>query len=382
MKRANGRGTLYRRGNQGVWYVKIVIGGKLVRKSTGETDREKAEAVLNEYAVGADLPTDARLAAFQQIIDAAKAPSPTIGEAWALYVKHPRNVKQTSGAQGVDHGRWDVFVRWLHGYDGGPRCRVNCKAAHAEVKTLAQVTPAIAAEFHAFAEGTASPSTVNRYVRVLKRVWAFAGVRENPWDDFSALPVEATKRRRLSKEEIQRLVNGTTGEPRTLILIAVYTALRLQDAARITWDRIDMKRKIIRLRPHKTIHTSGVWVELPIHPTLYAVLVAIGPKADGPVMPDLASWPEWKLSNMAQGIFEACGMAESVKRDGYQRRTAIVGFHCFRVTFISEMADQGVPLALVRALVGHIDEELTQLYYRAETERARMEIVKLPSFTA
>ena len=37
MKRANGKGTLYRRKGSLVWYTRILIGGKWVRKSTGKT---------------------------------------------------------------------------------------------------------------------------------------------------------------------------------------------------------------------------------------------------------------------------------------------------------------------------------------------------------
>ena len=59
-----------------------------------------------------------------------------------------------------------------------------------------------------------------------------------------------------------------------------------------------------------------------------------------------------------------------------------MGFHSLRSTFVSMMVEAGVPLAIVRALVGHVDEEITLRYYRMEEERARAEIAKLPDFTA
>ena len=56
MKRANGKGTLYRRKGSPVWYTRILIGGKWVRKSTGKTKRSEAAKVLDGVAVGKCAP--------------------------------------------------------------------------------------------------------------------------------------------------------------------------------------------------------------------------------------------------------------------------------------------------------------------------------------
>ncbi|MGN0851814.1 MAG: tyrosine-type recombinase/integrase [Kiritimatiellia bacterium] len=380
MKRTNGSGTLYRRTGSDIWYTRILIGGKWVRKSTGETDRAKAEKILDEYATGHDLPDDARLAAVEAILKARRSHSPTFAEAWDLYTRHPKNADQSQGAQGIDLGRWRVFTRWAGGYQGGDRCRINQDAAHPEVERLEDVTQDIASEFVAWARGTVSPSTVNRYIRVCRRIWDFAKAERNPWVDFPHLKTDAQKRRRLTPEELTRLIESATGEMRTLFVIGAYTGLRLGDAAHVTWEQVDAAAGIIRLRPHKTIYSAGTWVHLPMHRVLSRQLGK--PKKRGYVTPEMASWPQWKLSDAAQAHFEVCGLAERRKADGYKRHTAVVGFHSLRSTFVSLMVDAGVPLAIVRALVGHVDEEITLRYYRMEEERARAEIDKLPDFTA
>lgn len=380
MKRANGRGTLYQREGSPMWYTKILIGGKWVRKSTGKTDRAEAEKVLNEYAVGSDLPDDARLAAVEAILKARRSNSPTFDEAWDQYTRHPKNVDQSEGAQGIDLGRWRVFTRWIGGYQGGDRCRINQDAAHPEAQRLEDVTQDIATEFVSWAKASASPSTVNRYIRVCRRVWEFAKAEQNPWREFPFIKGEANKRRRLTLEELKRLIESATGEMRTLFVIGAYTGLRLGDAAHVTWEQVDAANGIIRLRPHKTVYSSGTWVHLPMHRVLAANLGK--PKKRGFITPEMASWPQWKLSDAVQAHFEVCGLGESIKAEGYKRHTAVVGFHSLRSTFVSIMVEAGVPLAIIRALVGHVDEEITLRYYRMEEERARAEIAKLPDFTA
>lgn len=380
MKRANGKGTLYRRKGSPVWYTRILIGGKWVRKSTGKKKRSEAAKVLDEYAVGSDLPDTARLAAVEAILKANRPKTPTFDEAWDLYTRHPKNVDQSEGAQENDLGRWRVFTRWIGGYRGGDRCRINQDAAHPDVERIGDVTQDIATEFVTWAKASASPSTVNRYIRVCRRVWEFAKAEQNPWREFPFIRGEAHKRRRLTQEELKRLIESATGEMRTLFVIGAYTGLRLGDAAHVTWEQVDAANGVIRLRPHKTVYSSGTWVRLPLHRVLAEALGQ--PKRDGYILPEMASWPQWKLSNAVQAHFEVCGLGESVKTEGYKRRTAVVGFHSLRSTFVSMMVEAGVPLAIVRALVGHVDEEITLRYYRMEEERARAEIAKLPDFTA
>lgn len=379
MKRANNRGTLYRRKPGGVWYTKIMIAGKWVRHSTGVTDREAAEKVLNQYAVGSDLPEVARLAAVKALIEEKRAPSATIEEAWEVYIRHPKNANQTAAAQEVDGGRYRAFVRWLHGYDGGPRCRINCPPSFPQAEKIGDVTPEIATAFVTWAKAHSSPATVNKYVRVLRRVWEFNRARENPWADFAKIAENAHQKRAFGIEELQKIVGQASGELRTLFVIGAYTGARLGDCAKFTWDRVDADRGIIRLRPHKTQYSSGIWIEFPMHPALAAALGR--PKKRGYILPTLATLPEWKLSDTVQGHLAACGFGESVKLETHRRRTAITGFHSLRSTFVSLMADFGAPLAMVQALVGHVSAEMTMRYYRQDLERSRIEIAKLPDFT-
>ena len=364
-RRKNNSGTLFNRG--GTWYVRIRINGKLVQKSTKTGDKEKAREVLDDYATGCDMTRHERLAAVEAALN-PKRPSPTFDEAWTAYTNHPKNANQSDGARSVDLGRWRFFIAWIHGREK-TRTLPAQPAAHPEITDIDGVTAEVASAFLSHAKENASPTTVNKYIRVLARVWRFAGAGANPWADFSKVPEEQHQRRALTADEVKKLIRAASGELRVLFALGAFTGLRMSDCARLEWERVDGKAKTIKLRPHKTKYSTGVWVYLPIHPYLLRVLGK--PKKSGYIMPELAAWPEWKLSTAVQAHFMACGLAESVKLSTHRRRSCTVGFHSFRSTFISMMADAGAPLAMVQQLVGHVSAELTQLYYRSSLESAR-----------
>lgn len=375
-RRANNAGTLYKRGK--VYYAKIKVGGKWVCQSTGTSVKEKARKILDGLAKGHELTDEERLAAIEVALRRS-GPSPDFATAWQNYVDAPANVGQTDCAQETDAGRWRFFVRWLHGYDGGPRCRINCKAAHPNVKTLAAVTPEIAAEFVRFAQGVSAAGTVNKYVRTFKRVWRLNGVDKTPWDSFRKIREEPHLRRALSDEEVARLIEKATGELRVLFAVGAYTGLRMGDAARVRWEDFDAEKRTLTLRPSKTMHTSGRTVAIPVHPALARIVGKR--KQSGRVMPGLAALPEWALSDRVTAHFQACGFEGAEKPDGYRKRVPVVGFHSLRSTFITNMANIGAPMAMVQAIVGHMSMEMSMHYYRANAEAARMRIAALPDYS-
>ena len=374
-RRANGAGTLYKRGS--VYYTKIKAGGKWVCQSTGTGDKEEARTILNKVSKGYGLTDAERLAAIEVALRRS-GPSPDFATAWQRYVDAPANVSQTDGAQETDAGRWRFFLRWLHGYDGGPRCRINCEAAHPEVKKLSAVTPEIAAEFVRHAQGVSSPGTVNKYVRTFKRVWRLNGEEKTPWDSFRKIAESPHLRRALSDKEVGRLIEKATGELRVLFAVGAYTGLRMSDAAHVRWTDFDAKGQTLSIRPSKTMHTTGRTVAIPVHPALARIVGKR--KRTGYVMPELAALPEWELSDRVTEHFKACGFEAGEKPDGYRRSVPVVGFHSLRSTFITNMANIGAPMAMVQAIVGHMSVEMSMHYYRANAEAARARIAALPDY--
>ena len=364
-RRANGSGTLYRR--NGWYYGQLKVGDGVMRKALDTRDKREAGRRLDALAKGYDLGDEERLAALAVRLK-PKSGRRDFGEAWIAYLRAPENAAQSETARANNKTMWDGFLRWLKGQDI-PRSRLNCKGAYPSADCLDDVTEKVAAEFVEWVKTNRSPETANKYVRVLKRIWTLNRSEPNPWSAFRKFKVECVQRRALSKDEVDFLIGKAEGELRTLFVLGSYTGMRLGDCQRFRWEMVCGDRLMVRTS--KTKRLAGI----PIHRRLREALG--DPKPKGFVMPELAAWPEWKLSRAVQDHFAACGFSKAEKRIGYKKAMGDVGFHSLRSTFITRLAAAGVPLAVVREMVGHVSEDMSQRYFRADADMAAKAIAAL-----
>lgn len=364
-RRANGSGTLYRR--NGWYYGQLKVGDGVMRKALDTRDKREAMKRLDVLAKGYDLGDEERLAALAVHLK-PKTGRRSFDEAWLEYCRAPENVAQSDLAKSNNKTMWDGFMRWLHGQDL-PRSRLNCKGAYPAADCLDDVSEKVAGEFVAWVKANRSPETANKYVRVLKRIWTFNRADANPWSAFRKFKVECVQRRALSRDEVEFLIAKAEGEMRTLFVLGAYTGMRLGDCQRFRWEMVCGDR--IMVRTSKTKRLAAI----PMHPTLKAELGV--QKKSGYVMPEIAGWPEWKISAAVQSHFAACGFEQPQKRAGYKRSMGVVGFHSLRSTFITRLGAAGVPLAVVREMVGHVSEEMSQRYFRADDLMAAKAIAAL-----
>lgn len=366
-------GSLVKR--NGWYYFRRMENGKIFCRSCKTKVREEAEKAAAQFRTASDLPREVRLAAIQEFLK-PKSSDPTVEEAFEVFRTHPRNIGVNPATMGFLHGHWTRLVNWLHGYhkEGS---RGNCIGRHPEVKRVSQVTQAIASEFVEWAKEHAAPNTVNKYIATYRRVWNAAGAEKNPWKDFAKLSQPPHQRRALTQREIDRLIGTAQGEVKVIFAIGAYTGLRMSDCASVRWEDFESDLSVLRLKPHKTKDTSGVVVSLPVHHVLRGILERVKGRRRGFVTPFYANAPRWRLSDDVLAVFAKCGLSESAKTEGYSKRTPVVGFHSLRVSFVTSMCEAGAPLAMVKSIVGHVSEEITQMYYRADTERARAFIERL-----
>lgn len=370
-KRANGAGTLYRR--NGWYYGQLRLDGRQVRLSLDTKDRREATRRLDDLARGYDLSDEERLAALAVHLR-PKASRLSFDEAWRGYEKAPENLAQSETARANNHTIWTGFMRWLHGWDR-PRSRVNCDGAHPSADSIADVTDRVAAEFVEWLKANRSPETANKYIRVMKRVWTLNRAEPNPWGKFRKFRVEAVQRRALSRVEVDFIIDRAEGELRALFTLGAFTGMRLGDCQRFRWEMVAGDR--IMVRTSKTKRLAGI----PMHPRIRAALEEIAGGAKLPrkgyVFKTFAEWPEWKMSEVVQQHFADCGFEKAAKRDGYKKAMGDVGFHSLRSTFITRLGEAGVPLAIVREMVGHVSEEMSQRYFRVNDEMAARAIAAL-----
>lgn len=387
-RRANNAGTLEKRGNK--WrarWTSYTPEGVPVRmtKTLDATNVADARKELDALTGAAGLMSEAHdLERIQTRLGGIRAeikkledakPALALADMFGAYESSPFR-SQKSGRDTMRQYELQIgrFVAWV--------------AVHyPEVTEMRQVTKEIATAFLSDFGKTISPNTYNKYTTILRSAWQTLGeqarCKGNPWEGVKRKEQsDENGRRALTTEELTRVCSTLTGEMRTLFALGMYTGLRLGDCCLMTWDKIDMVRRMIVTIPRKT-KKKRIAVEIPLHPELHAVLDET-PSAErsGYLLPKTAETYQRDRSTITDRIrrvFEVAGFKTREEVDGYANAVAKIGFHSLRHSFVSLMGNAGAPLALVQSIVGHSNERMTQHYFHAQTAALANAVGQLPS---
>jgi len=377
----NGEGGLYRRG--ATWYARWTDADGIVHvRSTGESDEGAARRRLAEFV--APFRAGRRAEVLRQIAERVRE---------AEDDRPPVRVEEVAQAMAADPRArdWSASVRRVAG------CRLADWSAWMRRERprralLREVTAADAAAYLDALRGRGrSGKTANDYRGLLAQAWdwlAGGAGADNPFRATRRAPRVGVERRPLSREELARLLDAAAARGpdwRRLLLVGLYTGLRLGDAVALDWERVDLAGGWIGLRPHKTARTSGARVRIPIAPALAEELARTPATARrGPVCAEVAAYATTHAAG-AQEPLEAIWREAGVQAwaEGESgRRVSVAGFHALRHTYVSLCADAGVPLAVVQSIVGHSAESMTRRYYHAGDAALRSAAAALPDVRA
>ena len=378
-RRRKGSGTLIKR--NGRWVIRWRDGGKVKQEATefavgAEGAKEGAEALLAERSQIGRLKSRrdqvaVLLAEREELTEkirrleaAARGESSAplllggLVEAWR---KSPRR-RDVSAEMEEDYTREIArFVKWA-----------------GEGIEMAAVDDAMAERYAVDLGKQVSGNTYNKHLVTLTAAWKAvgraAGVRGNPWADLPRKRKDTHSRRTLTQEEIDAILGKASGELKAIVLIGLHTGLRLGDAAMLKWGAW-RKNGAIEVTTAKT----GAEVRLPGARLLAEVRAALGvadgakvdPTAD--VTPELAKTYRRKstrseVSKKVMALFERAGIATREKRKGWIQSRPTASFHSLRHTFVTRCVEAGVPVAVVRELVGHTRETMTEHYTHISAE--------------
>ena len=383
MAREKGMGNLQRE-KSGRWTMRVGINGKRYSRSTRTTDREKAERMLQRF-----------LAPFG--LGEHRLP---LAEVWREYVKSPYRNDLAKATLDSKRAVWMHFARWM-------------EENHLEVGDLAGVTADAIAEYLACVRAEVCATTYNNRVCVLREIFHVlakkAGLEDDPWEGVKLRPDDSHSRRELTMDELRRLLEAAKkvkvegeGEQRNcssewhkLILIGIYTGLRLGDCCRLDWSQINLAEEVIQLVPTKTKrHANGRPVTIPVHPALGAALLEREAKVEGgcgqncstvfagPVLPGIAAMyrgARWQVSQQLKRIFKAANITTSVRIEGRRNLTPEATFHSLRHTFVSFAANAGVSLHIVQSIVGHESTAMTRHYYHENINALKSAVSAIPT---
>lgn len=205
----------------------------------------------------------------------------------------------------------------------------------------------------------------------------------NPAEAVELPEAVGMERGTFTAAEVRMLSETAAGEWKTLILLAYYTGARLSDCCRTAWEGVDLMGGSLTYTQGKTGHKLTV----PLHPDLLAHLEALAgtDKADPFVMPGMANLKTGGRHGLSEGfkrVMRKAGLDLQTVQGGGVRMLSRRTFHALRHSFTSALANAGVAPELRMKLTGHKSEAIHAGYTHHELETLRAAVGKLPGLNA
>ena len=197
----------------------------------------------------------------------------------------------------------------------------------------------------------------------------------------------SSKRRAFTLEELKQVLAVADDEWRGMILVGIYTGLRLGDIAQMKCSNVDLDTKEIRLRTGKTERDMAI----PMAKSLVSFFGKMKAKwqQGDPVFPRVCACYEespnnGRLSKQFYQVLVAAGLAEkrTFKETGEGHSVKHVqnelSFHSLRHTATSLLKNAGVSDVVARDIIGHESEAISRVYTHIDTETKRKAVDKMP----
>ena len=298
----------------------------------------------------------------------AANPPLSINDGWDAYEDSDKRPDSGDRTLRDYAGHWRQFQQWL--LDNEPTCLYLCDVSE-DIATAYMKT---------YRRG--SPNTFNKHRAFLKlafKVLKVAGrVTDNPFEEIRTKKLKPNSRRPLTIEELRAILTEATGDLEVLFALGTFTGLRLGDCATLKWGEVELGAGVIRRIPNKARSRKPKPIVVGIPPMLAALLgKTLKKDRKGYLMADIAKRYIKNASNITkvvQAHLEACGIQTHKEGTGAgtgKRAVVEVGFHSLRHSYVSLHAERGTPQAVVQAVVGHSNPQMTQSYFQISEDTAR-----------
>jgi integrase len=360
--------SLFRR--SGVWYVSWWKGGTRVKESTGTDNRKVAEDVRRQrekemilgetdlqHEVSLALNDPRRREAVLKALETVNAIETTT--ALKEYLAHCETFKRPKTVAG-DRGRLNAFFGQL------------------TLKYLNDLTPKHVAEFFstkAKRDG-ASPATILRYREILHALceWAMKQdyLKENPVAKVARPRIPEHDIRFLTLADVGKCLESVSGQwIEAAVATAIYGGLRREELCWLTWEDVELegKQPILRVRS-KTVDGNS-WMpktkrnrSVPISADLLPFLRRQALRsAKSPWVFPSPEGHRWNPDNMSADLRKA------MENAGLEWSALD-----FRHTFGSQLAQKGVSLYKISALMGNSPEIARRHYARLIPEEMHADV--------
>ena len=154
----------------------------------------------------------------------------------------------------------------------------------------------------------------------------------------------------ITKDEARKLLDEiTTPHIKLFVVLALSTGARRQAILELTWDRIDLQRRLIHLRTEDMANKKGRSV-VPINSLAYSYLCSYKDKAT----------TRFVIEYGGQKVFR---INKGLK--AWARKVALPDLspHVFRHSAAVWMAEDGIPMEEIAQFLGHSNTDITRKVY-------------------
>ena len=176
----------------------------------------------------------------------------------------------------------------------------------------------------------------------------------------------------LSKDEFEALVSAAPRHLRPIIATGYYTGMRRGEILGLTWDKVDLRGRVIRLSADMTKDSESRTI--PICEALYNELKAI-PRAIH--KPHVFMYRGKSITCIRTGLRKAC-QAAGIVYGRFEEGGFI--FHDLRHTFNTNMRKAGVAESVIMAITGHSTREMFDRYNRIDDDDTKVAVTQLESY--
>ena len=310
--------SLYKQAGSDIWWASITVNGERVRVSTGEHDEKAAQRVHDKLKVKRN--------------DAPKLKGKTFGSAVMRWIE----VKNPSEAE---------MASMLHFSKHYPDRELNTVSAASIERVLFKLFP--------------NPATYNRNRARIQGVLALSKVKLEivKREEGAAQP-----RDWLTHEQWKKLHGELPPHQARMAAFAVNTGLRQANVLSLTWDKVDLERRLVWVEGYDMKTKKPIPV--PLNNGAYYVLKAV----HGQHPEFVFTYNGKPITEIKTAFQKACIRAglgvQSVHVSGKTKRVSYTGFtwHGLRHTWATWHVQNGTPLEVLQKLGGWATFAMVERY--------------------
>jgi integrase len=346
--RSRGPFKLFKPRGKATWWVGFEDDGQEMRKNLNTEDREEAERLA--WALH-----------LQRIGKVSKPGSdPLIGPLLREYVEHLYATKAHKTARERKYSLRRFFRREFTDLAQARLSEVTTNRISRHIDQRLSVDKL-------------RPWSVVEIVKSLSGLFGYAmsqhGYPENPTKGVPLPRTTLSPIDYLKLHQIQPLFDLIKAEDPVLfapVAIAIFAGLRRSEIIWLTWEDVDLERRVIAVRPKVLRGTryetkTGKSRAVPISPELHPILAALPRKTEFVCCtPTGLQWQPNHLSNRLRMLLKF--------------RKLAYAFNTFRHTFGSQLAQKGLSLFKICTLMGNTEEVCRQHYAALAIDEMQEEV--------